>query len=321
MEEKWAAFDAAIRPYLVDIEQAHSDVTWCNFNKAASVSRSVLERLIERIRSNDSILKCVGSDSELEGLLGNAGLIFIQSLDELGRTSEILNELKVLFGSVTAIPAQLIITWSSFPMSDGLSSHFLEAVEEYLNSWQYMEEPYDHYACEIAHGGGFGMKNELAVNDYLDVAEIYAIAFLGRTLKNFDLALSWVEKASLPEENRQDLLRQLYSMNSSEPVTEIDEHLTESSSIEDHKTSSSNNQEKNLKQALVELFKKRAPFCWFRSIRLKFGNPGFVISNGKFFLCCAALVIFHFIRKSNLKRLRRCVRSWKVSVKAYLQGN
>ncbi|CAH9133184.1 unnamed protein product [Cuscuta epithymum] len=321
MEEIESAFDATICPYLKEIQLAEGFFLWLVFNQAASISRSVIECLVERIRSNDNIPKTVGSCGELDRLLERAGLVFVKSLNELGRTSEILSELKVLFGSVTAIPAKLIVTWSSFPMSDGLSSHFLEAVEEYLNSWQYMEEPYDHYACETAHGGGFGMKNELAVNDYLDVAEIYAIAFLGRTLKNFDLALSWVEKASLPEENRQDLLRQLYSMNSSEPVTEIDEHLTESSSIEDHKTSSSNNQEKNLKQALVELFKKRAPFCWFRSIRLKFGNPGFVISNGKFFLCCAALVIFHFIRKSNLKRLRRCVRSWKVSVKAYLQGN
>lgn len=43
----------------------------------------------------------------------------------------------------------------------------------------------------------------LEINEYLEVVELYAITLLATVRKDIDLAISWVEDASLPEENRQ----------------------------------------------------------------------------------------------------------------------
>ncbi|PHT96916.1 hypothetical protein BC332_34156 [Capsicum chinense] len=74
------------------------------FQEAEASSSSVIEQLVEK--SNEF----VEDNCELGDKLESAGMVFVQSLKELGRTSEILKQLKVLFGSVTTIPAQVFLT-------------------------------------------------------------------------------------------------------------------------------------------------------------------------------------------------------------------
>ncbi|CAH9115442.1 unnamed protein product [Cuscuta epithymum] len=309
MEEVESAFNAAIHPCWADIELAESYLVCCMYHDAASLSHSVLKRLLEGISSHKS-------SDELDDMLQSAGMVFVQSLNQLGRASEVLKELKLLFGSVTAIHFQVFFTGACFQMPGGMYSDFQEVLDEFLSKWKYMEANY--YASEsvegdVADGESFSKQHVLGVDEYLKVVELYVITFLGRTIKNVDLAIAWVEKAGLPEEKRQTLLRQLYSMNTSElgsssesnaSLLQIDEHVPQSSSIKDEKTGSANNLENNSKQALIEMYKKRGSFWWFRTISLKFRSTRFIISNGNIFLCCLALILFHLMRrKSNFKSI------------------
>lgn len=55
----------------------------------------------------------------------------------------------------------------------------------------------------VTYVEGLGKQFVLGVDKYLETVELYVITFLGRIMRNVDLAVSWVEKASLPEEKRQ----------------------------------------------------------------------------------------------------------------------
>lgn len=56
---------------------------------------------------------------------------------------------------------------------------------------------------DVTYVEGFSKQFVLGVDKYLEIVELYVITFLGRIMRNVDLAVSWVEKASLPEEKRQ----------------------------------------------------------------------------------------------------------------------
>ena len=43
----------------------------------------------------------------------------------------------------------------------------------------------------------------LGVNKYVEVVELYAVMLLGTVSSDVDLAISWVERAALPEKKRQ----------------------------------------------------------------------------------------------------------------------
>ncbi|VFQ94091.1 unnamed protein product [Cuscuta campestris] len=159
---------------------------------------------------------------------------------------------------------------------------------------------------DITRVKGFSKQIVLGVDEYLEVVELYVIDILGRAMKNVDLAVSWVEKASLPEEKRQILLRLIHSMNtsdldsSSQPTAsllQIDEYPNQSDSMMEENPSSANNLENNTKETIMKMYKNRAPFWWFRTITLKFGNAQFVVSNGKIFLCFLPLTFFYMMRR------------------------
>ncbi|VFQ94092.1 unnamed protein product [Cuscuta campestris] len=113
MEEVEPTFNSTIHPFWEDIERAESYLVCCMYDEAASCSHSVLKSLLEIINSNNNnihnheIAEC---NDELDDMLESAGMAFVQSLNQLGRISEILKELKMLFGSVTAIPAHVFYT-------------------------------------------------------------------------------------------------------------------------------------------------------------------------------------------------------------------
>ncbi|VFQ95440.1 unnamed protein product [Cuscuta campestris] len=313
MEEVEPTFNSAIHPFWEDIERAESYLVCCMYDEAASCSHSVLKSLLEIINSNNNnihnheIAEC---NDELVDMLESAGMAFVQSLNQLGRISEILKELKMLFGSVTAIPAHVFYTGACLQIPGFISSDFQDILEEYLSKWEYMDGNYyasGRLGVDITHVKGFNKQIVLGVDEYLEVVDLYVINILGRVMKNVDLAVSWVEKASLPSEKQQILLRLLHSMNtsdldsSSQPTAslllQIHEYPNQSDSMKEENPSSANDLENNTKETIMKMYKNRAPFWLFRTITLKFGNAQFVISNGNIFLCCLPLIFFYMMRR------------------------
>lgn len=92
-----------------------------------------------------------------------------------------------------------------FQIADG--SHFAvqEFLEEFLDGWIVGDGQYCTVIAEanLEHESGYNMQFVLRINEYLEIVEVYVVALLGKVLNGVDLAISWVEKASLPEEKRQ----------------------------------------------------------------------------------------------------------------------
>ncbi|KAM3345564.1 hypothetical protein P3S68_025273 [Capsicum galapagoense] len=160
----------------------------------------------------------------------------------------------------------------------------------------------------------FSNQISLGVDTYLEIIELYVITFLGRILGNLDLAISWVEKSPLPEEKRQDLLRQLHSMNtlklgsssqSSASLLQTDECTTDSTSVIEEKSCNGranilehkdqSKGENTTKQSIMEFSRRRTPFWWFRTVTLKFGSGSLVLSNGSIFLRFLAALVYYIV--------------------------
>ncbi|OVA19298.1 hypothetical protein BVC80_521g107 [Macleaya cordata] len=173
----------------------------CLYEEATSLASSVLQRICK------ANFTASMEDVQLADMMESAGMVFVQSLKELGRTSEMLNELKILFGSVTAIPIQVLLTGSCFLLSEGSYSDLREFLEEFLGKWRFM----DDNQCYILASGepngaylkGFDGHCILEIEKYLQVVEVYVVTLLGKALNDTDHAIAWVERAELPEENRQ----------------------------------------------------------------------------------------------------------------------
>lgn len=93
-----------------------------------------------------------------------------------------------------------------FQLSEGLSTIAQGFLEEFVNSWRYMDDQYYPLSgaeARVADKGGSRFTFSISVDKYLEVVELYVVTLLATTLKDTGLAISWVEKAMLPMENRQ----------------------------------------------------------------------------------------------------------------------
>lgn len=90
-----------------EIEQSESYLVCSMYEEAATLASSIVRQLKgSNISDNNEAF----DENELFDMLESAGMVFVQALNQLGRTSAILNELKVLFVSATAIPVQVLLT-------------------------------------------------------------------------------------------------------------------------------------------------------------------------------------------------------------------
>ncbi|KAH7527813.1 protein APEM9 [Ziziphus jujuba] len=307
------------------IELSESYLVCSMFEEAASLASSILKRLCCDNKGTEE--EVVQDEIELYDMLESTGMVLVQSLKELGRTSEILNELKKLVSSVATIPPQVLLIGSCFQISEGSSNGVQEVLEEFLNKWSLVDER--NYVLVGAVGNvdyveGCDGRFVLEVDKYLEVVEVYVMRLLVTTLNKMDLAISWIEKAELPEDRRQDILRRLHSLHSikssnlskgsSSPLL-ADNPEAHSSNLKPLnafdespkvlKDNSSINGENIGKQAVIKLSKRMEPcIWWFRTITFKFGNARVVISNGKILLGCLTLLVYYILRrkKTSLKR-------------------
>ncbi|OWM86895.1 protein APEM9 isoform X2 [Punica granatum] len=303
-----------------DIERCESYLVCSMYEDAASSASSVLKRL--RRRSSDG-----GADGEFHEMVVSAGMVLVQSLKELGRTSDILNQLRTLFGCVAAMPVEVFLTGVCFQISEG-STGVGEILEEFLGNWNYVDAGY--YTPVDKEENSNCKHFVLTLDKYLEVAEIYVLTVLGRILNDGDLATSWVEKAALPEEKRQELLRKLHSLysvkatnselSSSENMLDENEALLKEEILPKGFLNSIDARsipigESDKKKAILKLYgKTETGFWWFRTIGLKIGNTRMVISNGKILLGCLILLACFVLRRKGAN-LKRFIKKQAVSIK------
>ncbi|KAG9130942.1 hypothetical protein Leryth_006714 [Lithospermum erythrorhizon] len=298
-----------------DIDRCESYLVCCMFDEAAYLASSVIKKLL----SDEFVVK---NEVEVENMLESAGMVLVQSLKALGRTSEILDELELLYNDVAAIPVHVLHTGACFQISENSSSSVQGVLQDFLRKWRYGMDGY----YIRADGGSTDLDKyenrvqlTLTTDKYMEIVELY-LTFLGTVKNDMDLAIAWAEGATLPEEKQQELLRRLHSLNSSKVTTP-----TRASLAGEYSTNSTSSQEENehngspgdfkpkylagndstRREAILKLSgQKGRCFWWFRTITLRFSSYRFVISNGNMFLACLALIVFYIMRRKqkNLKR-------------------
>ncbi|WCJ28718.1 3-phosphoinositide-dependent protein kinase-1 putative [Euphorbia peplus] len=306
-----------------EIDRSESFLVASMYEEAASVASSVLERISLNNVANESI-----DALELNDMKVSAGMVFVQSLNQLDRASDILNELKVLFCSAAAVPVQVLLAGVCFQISEGSSLGVREFFEEFLSKWHFVNEKFyvfvrpnvdDNVQQELDD------RDYLGIDEYMEVVEIYAVTLLGTALKDLDHAIAWVEKAGIPEERRQGLLRKLHSLysikmsncsqcSSSLPASIHELHGSSSKefgvSDGSSKVSGNNVQPNSDKRAILRLSnrnRKEQLLWWFPSINLKIGNRRLVVTNGKIFLGCLIFLTYYVLRrkKATIKAIMR----------------
>ncbi|KAI7982923.1 Protein APEM9 [Camellia lanceoleosa] len=160
------------------------------------------------------------------------------------------------------------------------------------------------------------------VDKYLEVVEVYVVTLPGMVVRDIDHAICWVEKATLPEEKRQDLLRRLHSLYSpkapvssqgsvvalpgdkSKTHSSLKQQDTSEGSPEALKASYPFKRENDMKQAILKISQRVPCFWWFRTIMFKFGNGQLVISNAKIVLGCLMILMYYVLQRKQaiLKR-------------------
>lgn len=292
------------------------------FDEAASLASSFIKKFI----THEYVIDGFVEKSEVEDMLESAGMVLVQSLKALGRSLEILDELKLLYKDIAAIPVHVLHTGACIQISEKHSSGVQELLEEFLRKWRYVKDGYyirsDSGSSDINKYDN-GLQFTLKMDKYLEVVELY-VTFLGTVKNDIDLAISWVGEASLPEEKQQELSRRLHSINSSKVTTSFQEslagdHTTNSFSMQsDREQNGSPGDIQARRDAILKLSGKKAQcFWWFRSITLRFGNNRFDISNGNMFLTCLALIIYYIMRRKQIS-LKRFIEKQALNVKKAL---
>ncbi|XP_057806541.1 protein APEM9 [Salvia miltiorrhiza] len=313
-------------PIWVQIDRAENYLVCCMFDEAASLASTVLKQLLDNNNRSNTDSKFPESfENEWNDMLESAGMVLVQSNKQLRRTSEILKELKLLFGSVNLIPVQVFMTGVCFQLSESLSTTAQGFLEDFVNSWVYVDDKYHPLAGEearVADTGGSCSPFSISVDKYLEVVELYVVTLLATSLKDTNLAISWVEKAVLPMEKRQVLLRRLQSMSSSmtsSSQTSISPQLSDvykSEFLKDQTPYSghqkdiapeylTHEQNNTAKAEILKLSRNRVPyFWWFPTFNVKLGNIQLSIPSGKFLLASLLLIMCYITRKKQalLKR-------------------
>ncbi|KAK6126677.1 hypothetical protein DH2020_039585 [Rehmannia glutinosa] len=317
-------------PIWEEIDRAESYLVCCMFEEAASSASSILKRLLENFNGSHKGLEVSENfGNEWDDMVESAGMVLVQSLKQLQRTSEILKELKVLFGSLTAIPIQVFVSGACFQMSESLSTTVQGYLEEFLDNWIYMDDRYyprSGAEASVSDTEGSSFMFSIGVDEYLEVVELYVITLLATTLKHTDLAISWVEKAMLPLEKRQSMNS---SMVTSSSQTSKSPQLPDEFFLRDQKPF--NEHQKDIeseylssgvnitaKEEILKFSRQRVPcFWWFRNIRLKLGNTEVVVPSGKMLLASLLLLTYYFTRKKQAM-LKRVLVKKAVSIKKAL---
>ncbi|KFK38449.1 hypothetical protein AALP_AA3G114800 [Arabis alpina] len=277
-----------------EIDRSESYLVCSMYQEAESLSSSTLKKLF----GNIDVLS--EEEEALDDMLESAGMVLIQSLHGLSRTVEIVNELRDVFGEIAAIPVQVLLTGICLQISNGSYSGVREILEEFFSIWVYKD---NHYILNDVglSAKGFHGKLQLDIDEYMEVVELYAFGVLAKVSDDMGLAISWVEKAALPEERRQGLLRRLHSLLSLKTA-----NVPEATSFEEDSKDSSyalvnNNKSMATEKidSVLKLSKQHEPSSLWSShpLSVKLGNTQFSISKGKVAISLVGLIICYALKR------------------------
>lgn len=125
----------------------------------------------------------------------------------------LITGIKQYFGAINYLI--LLFSRLCFQIEEGCYD-VREFLEEFLSMWRCVDDRYYVIASAEENMGnlsGYDNPFVIGVDKYLEVVEVYAVTLLAKLLKDFDLAISWVEKAELPEQNRQVTIVSSYSLS------------------------------------------------------------------------------------------------------------
>ncbi|KAK9097596.1 hypothetical protein Sjap_023093 [Stephania japonica] len=304
------------------IELSESYLVCCMFEEAVSLATSVLGSICGR---DSSVLI---EETELVDMMESTGMVLVQSLKELGRTSEIVNELKVLFGSATAIPIQVLLTGVCIQVSDGYLSGLAEFLDEFLGKWKHVNGQFYICAGEEVNESVLKGSDELSILEmekYYEIAEIYAVVLLKAGSKNVDPVIVCIKKAELPDEKEKEFVERLQSLCSARATNLSKE--AETPYLRDENTSRVNSSLEAMKlgfeesattltaqrssriedhpgQTILSCSKRVEPwFWWYHVVTLKLGHAFLNISQRKILLwcsaVCSAVFAYYFLRKKH----------------------
>ncbi|CAN8269492.1 unnamed protein product [Cochlearia groenlandica] len=299
-----------------EIERSESYLVCSMYQEAESLSSSTLKRIFDNIDvlSEEEALV----DLHLHDMLESTGMVFVQSLHGLGRTDEIVNELREVFGEIVAIPVQVLLTGICLQISNGSYSGVREFLEEFFNIWVYKD---NHYILNDAglSAKGFHGNIHLDIDVYMEVVELYAFGVLAKASNDMNLAISWVEKTPFPEERRQGLLRRLHSLLSLKTA-----NVSKAGSLEEDSKDSSYamvNHNKSFEEidSVLKLSKQHEPSSLWSShlLSLKFGKTQFSMSKGKVAVTLVGLIICYALKRKRaafIRLIRRQMLSTKKAI-------
>ncbi|XP_020090801.1 protein APEM9-like isoform X1 [Ananas comosus] len=300
------------------IDDAERHLVGNMFEEAAALASSI----VRNIRTSQ--LEHIVDDIQLVEMVEAAGMVLIQSLKELGRISQLFVELKEVYGSVAAIPVQVFLTGASMQITEGFTSNLGAVFEDYLAKWECTNDGI-YILTEGEEDCRCIRQCVLSAEDYLDVAELYTITFLGTVLHETELAISWTEGVKLREEERQDLLRRLHSLqytaNHRSPAGSAEKQATKEShpssatnaskveeyskTIQPHFLSSGDKLKAGLKSLHPSVQRIDPCFWWFRTVRIKFGKVQLVLPGAKLLLIVSLIFSTYYILRKRGTVLKR----------------
>ncbi|CAE5981205.1 unnamed protein product [Arabidopsis arenosa] len=302
-----------------EIERSESYLVCSIYEEAESLSSSILKRIFGNI---DVLSEEAIGDHQLRDMLESAGMVLVQSLHGIGRTVEIVNELRDVFGEVAAIPVQVLLTGICLQISSGSYSGVREILKEFFSIWVYKD---NHYILNDAgvSAKGFHEKNCLDIDEYMEVVELYTFGVLAKVSNDMGLAISWVEKAALPEERRQGILRRLHLLLSLKTAnvpdaSSFEENPKDSSyAVVNNKKSLANEKNDEIDYVL-KLSKQHEPWSLWSShaLSLKVGNTQFSMSRGKFAISLVGLIICYALKRKRAALIRIIRRQMESTRKA-----
>ncbi|XP_010693710.1 protein APEM9 isoform X1 [Beta vulgaris subsp. vulgaris] len=303
-----------------EIDLAESYLVSGMFEEAAALASSISTRLCDyrHTYSEDEIL--------WHNMMESSVMVLVQAWRETGRTSDILNELKSYFGSVTEIPVHVVLTGACVQLSGGHPSRVRDFLEDFLARWQFNNEK-DHVSVRPNVRKNdvvlSAKRSTLEVDQYLKVVEFYA-TLLGMVLNDVDHALSWVEQAQLPEEARQDLLRRLVSLNSLKSSSSLGAvSVSMDEEPECHPLSLKEVKQSDKTMTVLSTQCHNSVVDTKHSIWISLQNMtqktchSVIASKGKIFIGCLIFLICYFIRKKR-ETIKRVVLRRVLSMKQAL---
>ncbi|KAL2920450.1 Protein APEM9 [Bienertia sinuspersici] len=291
-----------------EIDLAESYLVSGLFVEAAALASSILTRLRDnRHKYTDELL--------LHEMMESSAMVLVQSWRETGRTSDLLNELECYFGSVTEIPVKVVLTGACVQVSGGSPTRVRDFLEDVLAKWPLNNEKFYVLSSLDLQKNDVVVstrQSTLEVDQYLEVVEFYALTLVGGVLKDVDRAVSWVEKAQLPEEQRQDLLRRLFSLHPVETpsstrgavsVSKDEEPESQPLTLKEVKQSDKTIKGTSTPHLSGVADTKHSIWIWFQTMAQR-SCISIIASKGKIFLGCLIFLICYFIqrKRATLKR-------------------